>query len=72
MISRCCLCVCRCILVSLLGNGYGKSPLSLLGNGYVFYAVRVVSKESRRLVPPRIYCYLFMVYLTPLLYTQKI
>jgi hypothetical protein len=52
MRSRFCPCVCRCIPLSLLGNGSVKVPLSLLGNGYVFYAVRVVSKESRRLVLP--------------------
>jgi hypothetical protein len=33
-----------------------KVPLSLLGNGYVFYAGRVVSKERRRLVLPRTSC----------------
>jgi hypothetical protein len=37
----------------------GKNFLPLLGNGYVFYAVRVVSKESRRLVLPRTSCFLF-------------
>jgi hypothetical protein len=39
--------------LTLLGNGSVKVTLYLLGNGYVFYAVRVVSKESRRLVLPR-------------------
>jgi hypothetical protein len=34
-----------------------KFPLSLLGNCYVFYAVHVVSKESRRLVLPRTSCF---------------
>jgi hypothetical protein len=51
-----CVCVCLCIPLSLLGNGSVKVPLSLLGNGYVFYAVRVVSKESRRLVLLRTSC----------------
>jgi hypothetical protein len=45
---------------SMLSESYQRKlyvclyiPLSLLGNGYVFYAVRVLSKESRRLVLPR-------------------
>jgi hypothetical protein len=42
--------------LSLLGSGLVKVPLSLLGNGYFFYAVRVLSKESRRLVFPRTSC----------------
>jgi hypothetical protein len=43
MKSRCCPCVC-------------VSFLSLLGNGYVFYAVHVVSKKSRWLVLLRTCC----------------
>jgi hypothetical protein len=54
MRPRCCPCVFVCVSVhfpsSLLGDGSVKVPLSFLGNGYVFYAVRVVSKESRRLI----------------------
>jgi hypothetical protein len=53
---RCCLCVCVYTPLSLLGNGSVKFPLLLLGNGYFFYAVSVVSKESRQLVPPRTSC----------------
>jgi hypothetical protein len=50
-----------CILLSLLGKGsvksyrgneYKSNNRSIVG-GVVFYAVRVVSKESRRLVLPR-------------------
>jgi hypothetical protein len=40
-----------------LGNGSVKISLSLLGNGYVFNAVRVVSKESKRLVLARTSCW---------------
>jgi hypothetical protein len=59
MRSRCCPCVCVCVSpLSLLGNGSVKVPLSLLGNGYVFYAVRVVSKESSRLLLARTSCIL--------------
>jgi hypothetical protein len=58
MRSRCSPCVCVCVSpLSLLGNGSVKVPLSMLDNGYVFYAVRVVSKESRRLVLPRTSCF---------------
>jgi hypothetical protein len=46
--------------LSLLGNGSVKVPLSLLGNGYIFYAVRVVSKESRRLVLLKTSCYIYI------------
>jgi hypothetical protein len=62
MRSRYCPYVCVCVRVSvypplsLLGDGSVKIPLLLLGNGYVFYAVRVISKESRRLVLPRTFC----------------
>jgi hypothetical protein len=63
MRSRCCPCVCVCVFVcdcvsplSLLGNSSENVPLLLLGNGYVFFAVRVVSKERRRLVIPRTFC----------------
>jgi hypothetical protein len=58
--SYCCPCVV-CLSVypplSLVGNGSVKVPLSLRGNGYAFYAVRVVSNESRRLVLPRTSCF---------------
>jgi hypothetical protein len=51
MRSRCRLCVCACVSPQPLpGNGWVKVSLSLLGNCYFFNAVRVVSKESRRLV----------------------
>jgi hypothetical protein len=53
MRSRCCPCVCFCLSV--------YRPLSLLGNGYVFYAVRVVSKESRRLDLHRTSCLLVIL-----------
>jgi hypothetical protein len=48
--------VCVCVCVSpllLLANGSVKVPFSLLGNGYVFSVVHVVSKERRRLVLSR-------------------
>jgi hypothetical protein len=56
------VCVCLCISLSLLGYGSVKVPLSLLGNGYVFYAVRVVSKEIMLLVLPRTSCFCFFKY----------
>jgi hypothetical protein len=54
------LCVCMCIPLSLLGNGSAKI---YRGNEYirnsrrtvrrlVYYAVRFVTKESRRLILP--------------------
>jgi hypothetical protein len=52
-----CLWVCLCIPLSL-----GKSAVKTflrqrrIFGGIVFYALRVVSKESRRLVLPRTYC----------------
>jgi hypothetical protein len=55
------VCVCLCVPLSLLGNGSVKAPLLLLGNGYVLYAVRVVLKESRRLVLPRTSCFYITV-----------
>jgi hypothetical protein len=49
--------VCVCVSPRSLVENYSvKVPLLLLGNGYVFYAVRAVSKESRRLVLPRTSC----------------
>jgi hypothetical protein len=48
------------IPLSLLGNGSVKVPLSLLGNGYIFSAVRVVWKESKRLVLPTTFLYSFV------------
>jgi hypothetical protein len=68
MRSLCCPCVCMCVCLcvrlciplSSLGNGSVKFPSLLLGNGYVFYAVRVVSKASRRLVLPRTSCIIFI------------
>jgi hypothetical protein len=62
MRSRCFPCVC--IRLSLLGNGSVKVSLLLLGNGYVFYAARVVSKESMRLVLPRTYCFFLFLIIT--------
>jgi hypothetical protein len=42
----------------MLGNDTVKTfqRQQRIGDGVVFYAVRVVSKESKRLVLPRIYC----------------
>jgi hypothetical protein len=65
MRSHCCPCVCVCVCVCVsLGippivarQRLGKSSLVVVGNSYVFYAVRVVSKESRRLVLPRTSCF---------------
>jgi hypothetical protein len=62
------LCVCMCIPLSLLGNGSVKT-LSLQRIHtqqyncwrHLFYAVCVVSKESRRLVLPRTSCFLFII-----------
>jgi hypothetical protein len=58
MISLCCLCVFPPIFRLMISLCCLCVPLSLLGNGssvrvsqfFVFYAVRVVSKESRRLI----------------------
>jgi hypothetical protein len=78
MRSRCCPCACvyLCVCVSplsLLDNGSVKVPLSLLGNGEVFYAVRVVSEESRRLVLPRISCfiYIYIIYMYYIVYMYE-
>jgi hypothetical protein len=66
--SSCCLCARKCVCVSSLivaRQRLGKNPLivarqrldkitpSLLGNSSVFYAGRVVSKKSKRLVLSR-------------------
>jgi hypothetical protein len=56
--GRVCLWVCLCIPLLLLGNNSVKTftrQRRIVG-GVVFYAVRVVPKESRRLVFPRTYC----------------
>jgi hypothetical protein len=47
--------------LSLLGNNTVKTfpRLRIIIGGVVFYAVRVVSKESRLLVLPRTSCYLY-------------
>jgi hypothetical protein len=52
-------CVCLCIRLSLLGNGSVKTFLRKRRTvgGVVFYAVHVVSEESRRLVLPRSSCF---------------
>jgi hypothetical protein len=57
MRSPCCLCL-RLLCISLIF--------------FVFYAVRVVSKERGRLVLPRTYFYLFMVCFTVLSVGQAI
>jgi hypothetical protein len=59
---RVCARVYLCILLSLLGNSSVKISLLLIGNGYVFCAVRVVSKVSRPLVHPRTPC-IYLYYL---------
>jgi hypothetical protein len=51
------VCVYLCIPPIVAKQRLGKAPLSLLGNGYLFYAVRVVSKESRRFVLPKTSCF---------------
>jgi hypothetical protein len=49
-----------CIPLSLLGNNSVKTfpQQRRIFGGVVFYTVRVVTKESRRLVLPRTSCYL--------------
>jgi hypothetical protein len=56
-----CLWVCLCIPLSLLGNNSVKTfpRQRRVVEGVVFYAVRVVSKESRQLVIRRTF-YLFL------------
>jgi hypothetical protein len=69
MRSRCCVCVSVYppIVARQRFGSVKKMPLSLVGNNYettllsvsphncfVFYAVRVVSKESKRLVVPEL------------------
>jgi hypothetical protein len=59
------LCICMCIPLSLLGNGcvnlHRSNKCTRNNSGIdgraVFCVVRVVSKESRRLVLPGIYYY---------------
>jgi hypothetical protein len=60
MRSRCCPCVFVYPPISLLGNGSVNLSLTLLDNGYVFYAVPVVSKQSRRLVLPITSCCFYL------------
>jgi hypothetical protein len=58
IVGRACLWVRLCTPLSLLGNNSVKTfpqERRIVG-GVVFYAVRVVSKESRRLVLPRTSC----------------
>jgi hypothetical protein len=63
--GRVCLWVCLCIPLSLLGNiSVKKFPRQRrIVRGVVLYAVRVVSKESRRLVLPRTSCMYIMCHL---------
>jgi hypothetical protein len=58
MFGLVCLCVCLCIPLSLLGHILVKilPRQGRFVGGVVFYVVRVISKESRRLVVPRISC----------------
>jgi hypothetical protein len=54
-----CLCVCLRILLSFLGNNSVETfprQQRIFGK-FVFYAVRIISKESRRPVLPRISCF---------------
>jgi hypothetical protein len=58
IVGRGCLWLCLCIPLSLLGNNSAKTiprQRRIVG-GVVFYAVRVVWKESRRLVLPKTSC----------------
>jgi hypothetical protein len=59
IVGHVCLWVCLCILPSLLGNSsaYTFPRQRIIVGGVVFKPVRVVSKESRRLVLPRISCF---------------
>jgi hypothetical protein len=64
------LCVCMCILLSLLGNGYFKTLTRQWTHKQqkncltsLLYEIRAVSKESRLFVLLRASCYLFK-YLT--------
>jgi hypothetical protein len=71
-LGRVCLWVCLCIPVSFLDNSSVKTFLlqRRIVGGVVFYAARVVSKESRRLVLPRTSCFIiwhFNICITSLL-----
>jgi hypothetical protein len=59
VISRKSLWVCLCIPLSLLGKKSVKTfpRQRRINGGVVIYAVRVVPKESRRLVLPRAFCF---------------
>jgi hypothetical protein len=59
IVGRFCLCVCvsslcRCYVATRWRHPHGKRRIV---GGVVFYAVRVVSNESGRLVLPRTSCY---------------
>jgi hypothetical protein len=56
MESPCCLCICV-IPLQLLGNKCKRKNKRIVGR-VVFYAVYVISKESRRLFLPRVSCLL--------------
>jgi hypothetical protein len=63
-VRRVCLWVCQCIPLLLLGkNSINTFPRkqSFVG-GVVFYAVRVISKESRRLVLPELLVFSRSIY----------
>jgi hypothetical protein len=58
IVGRVCLWVSLCISLSLLGNNSIKmfTRQRIIVGSFVFYTVRVVSKESRRLVLPWTSC----------------
>lgn len=61
IVGRMCLLDCLCITLKLLGDKQAKTfqwQRRIVGH-VVFYAVRVVSKERRRLVVPKTSCIIF-------------
>jgi hypothetical protein len=62
IVGRVYLWVCLCIALSLLFNSVKTFPWEgRIVGGVVFYAVRVVTKEGRRLIVPRTSCLMLWI-----------
>jgi hypothetical protein len=66
IVGRMCLWVCLCVPLSMLGSNTVKtfSRQRIIVGGVVFYAVGVLSKESRRLMFPITSCFMVKVKLS--------